>query len=589
MAIPYSTGPPPNGILAPGVATVNDAINYLAGSENFNVKSFGAIGDGVADDTAPIQNAINACSFTGGRVYIPRGVYNVSRLFLCHTASNTGYSTDPQRQGRVILYGDGCGSHQNLFDPLDYSGTVIISTQTAGNMIVVSTNIAGSSGRLIQQNIVISDMVFISDTKAGQILRFNNVNTATTIERVIIYARNSDSDATPTALWMDSVFNITFRDMYIQGFNRAEDSTRLRTGTGIRLVITDEGGGNQLFENITVSHFDKAWDLGETYISSIGNTRGYKNFTTINCQARQSHIGMVLKHRMVGFTAINMWFESNVPPDANVTWGTSGDIIIKEAAGWDSFPDRAGASLMFVGCILSSNTTNAYYANVIIGDGAGGTASTTGPIRFLNTIWNGIRTTGIYRYNTPTSAPVVFDNCSFQLPNTGIIDCFLRLETNSPSNETSFVNGMNTNIPNSKLVVYKNGSGVDTDARTAVVFVVPGLRDTIGLGTVPSAKNLTYLTQHGNYLRVTGTVGVGISSISKPVTVITRTVPLTIMFLNGCTVKNNVTIPSSDSVTFAPIKLNGNQDYVAGPNWTLTLLYEPIGQFWMETARSTLV
>lgn len=42
----------------------------------FNVKEYGALGDGVADDTVAIQNTINACfNAGGGTVYFPNGVY----------------------------------------------------------------------------------------------------------------------------------------------------------------------------------------------------------------------------------------------------------------------------------------------------------------------------------------------------------------------------------------------------------------------------------------------------------------------------------------------------------------------------------
>ncbi|NLM13348.1 MAG: glycoside hydrolase family 28 protein [Epulopiscium sp.] len=46
-----------------------------------NVRKFGAKGDGINDDTICIQAAINACP-KDGRVYIPKGVYRISSLFL---------------------------------------------------------------------------------------------------------------------------------------------------------------------------------------------------------------------------------------------------------------------------------------------------------------------------------------------------------------------------------------------------------------------------------------------------------------------------------------------------------------------------
>ena len=50
----------------------------------YNVLNFGAAGDGLTNDTAAIQAAIDACSRTGGRVLFPGGhVYRSGALILC--------------------------------------------------------------------------------------------------------------------------------------------------------------------------------------------------------------------------------------------------------------------------------------------------------------------------------------------------------------------------------------------------------------------------------------------------------------------------------------------------------------------------
>ena len=63
-------------------------------SEVVSVKDFGAVGDGVADDTTAWQNAINAAP-AGGAVYVPAGSYSL-----------TGVTIDKA----LYLYGDGIGS-----------------------------------------------------------------------------------------------------------------------------------------------------------------------------------------------------------------------------------------------------------------------------------------------------------------------------------------------------------------------------------------------------------------------------------------------------------------------------------------------
>lgn len=54
-----------------------------------NVKDYGALGDGVADDSSEIQAAINACP-TGGTVYFPRGSYRAFRIKITKNLSIIG-------------------------------------------------------------------------------------------------------------------------------------------------------------------------------------------------------------------------------------------------------------------------------------------------------------------------------------------------------------------------------------------------------------------------------------------------------------------------------------------------------------------
>lgn len=80
----------------------------LAKQTVVNIKAYGAKGDGVTDDTAAIQAAINA-AFTGGqmRVYLPAGKYKITSPLLLITSTNA--SVDGQRwwDGHgVEIFGD---------------------------------------------------------------------------------------------------------------------------------------------------------------------------------------------------------------------------------------------------------------------------------------------------------------------------------------------------------------------------------------------------------------------------------------------------------------------------------------------------
>jgi parallel beta-helix repeat protein len=52
-------------------------VNTTGVVQSFNVKDYGATGDGTTDDTTAVQNAINAAQVSGGTVYFPQGTYVV--------------------------------------------------------------------------------------------------------------------------------------------------------------------------------------------------------------------------------------------------------------------------------------------------------------------------------------------------------------------------------------------------------------------------------------------------------------------------------------------------------------------------------
>ena len=68
--------PPFTGAVTSGY-TVEDKL-----AQTVSVKDFGAVGDGVTDDTAAIQAVINAASIGGADVFVPKGIYQTSGIEL---------------------------------------------------------------------------------------------------------------------------------------------------------------------------------------------------------------------------------------------------------------------------------------------------------------------------------------------------------------------------------------------------------------------------------------------------------------------------------------------------------------------------
>ena len=98
----------------------------------FNVKTFGAVGDGMAMDTKPLQDAIDACHANGGdTVWVPQGRYHVGTIRM---KSNVTLSLD---YGAYLLGSQNISDYAtDLSVPREGGVHCLIYAEDATNMVI---------------------------------------------------------------------------------------------------------------------------------------------------------------------------------------------------------------------------------------------------------------------------------------------------------------------------------------------------------------------------------------------------------------------------------------------------------------------
>ena len=72
-------------------------IKRILGSNMVSIKWFGAVGNGIADDTTPIQNAYDFCKSSGSTLFLPAGSYRVTGLQFNGWVNVAGAATEDVR------------------------------------------------------------------------------------------------------------------------------------------------------------------------------------------------------------------------------------------------------------------------------------------------------------------------------------------------------------------------------------------------------------------------------------------------------------------------------------------------------------
>ena len=122
--------------------------NYIGQPATINVRQFGAVGDGVADDTFAIQAAIDSLSAYGGGVAVPPGVYRIT----------AGIKMRPN----IVLQGNG-GATIIQGNAANLSSMIECSTYVATNAVITGLTIDGNRANNTGSNLT----YLISSFQAG--------------------------------------------------------------------------------------------------------------------------------------------------------------------------------------------------------------------------------------------------------------------------------------------------------------------------------------------------------------------------------------------------------------------------------------
>lgn len=120
-------------VLSGNTTGIFNNLSLTAASTVYNVKSFGATGNGVTDDTVAIQNAINSAEANGATIYIPG------------TSASYIYSNNIYVTG-TTLYGDGVTSLLQSTNPLK-SAIVLQGDHVVLNNIKITSPKSNTVGR----------------------------------------------------------------------------------------------------------------------------------------------------------------------------------------------------------------------------------------------------------------------------------------------------------------------------------------------------------------------------------------------------------------------------------------------------------
>lgn len=174
LAVPALTGNDGKVLSTDGSTVFWTDTNPDYGQDYNAKKDFGAVGDGVADDTAALQDAIDTAYDDNRNLYIPAGVYLVTGLTIPGIQAN--------RTHRLRIYGQGVGE---AFALGLTGGTIIMSVTDAP--ILQYDNLEPGYPNAGSGTLELDGIRFMADSDTTPAVRFRAFLGQSSIHHCVIY------------------------------------------------------------------------------------------------------------------------------------------------------------------------------------------------------------------------------------------------------------------------------------------------------------------------------------------------------------------------------------------------------------------
>lgn len=267
--------------------TLTKATYSMIDGAPINVLDYGAVGDGVADDTAAIQAAFTAAG-TSGCVYAPTGTYKISSEITvsCSFYGNgAGTVIKPSGQHTALIIrtgraGQDMAGYVGKF-AIDFSGVSPKNSDCIGMWLSKGTTPAASSGC---NNVLFEDIFIWQAYRGIQMLNSDLGNLWTTTFQNLLIFGSTDYGIYLDTRGSNGSLNVSFQNVtcdgwtiptakgaYIRGIGNV---TYFGTATGIT------GGELSAFAMLDCSNIDVRLQI-ENIVTTVNLSQGLVGF--VNC------------------------------------------------------------------------------------------------------------------------------------------------------------------------------------------------------------------------------------------------------------------------------------------------------------------